>query len=209
MDELTFNFNSLWKTFSSTGSENLIVSVYQGNGSIVVFKRNKGEEKTGPVVKFTLSRPACIKIIEICKSLLNGQPETRLPFIQLDFSKEQRAYETKTTFVFYKDEKRCYGVEITNKYLPTPLKFPFKCSSTFSTSNEPMTDEQKSELALKEFMELLSTILPMATTLSRFNMKPNNRRQISRQPAGAHQYSNNQSRDPYKGSAQDDAELFG
>ena len=72
-----------------------------------------------------------------------------------------------------------------------------------------MTDEQKSELALKEFMELLSTILPMATTLSRFNMKPNNRRQISRQPAGAHQYSNNQSRDPYKGSAQDDAELFG
>ena len=209
MDELTYNFNSLWKTFSATGSENLIISVYQGNPSIVVFKRNKGEEKNGPVVKMTLSIPVCIRLAEICKQLLNGQPDTRIPFIQLDFSKEQRTYETKTTFVFYKDDKRCYGVEITNKYLPTPLKFPFKCASTFSGSNEPMTDEQKSELAMKEFIKYLDQLIPIASLLSKFNMKPMNRRQISRQPAGAHQYNNNQSRDPYKNSGADDPDLFG
>lgn len=210
MDDNKYNFNSMWKTFSATGGENLMLSVYEGNASLVVFKRSKGEEKNSPIVKMSLAMTACIKISEICKTLINSQPDTRIPFIQLEFSKEQRTYDTKTTFVFYKDEKRQYGVEITNKFLPTPLKFPFKCPGTFSNSNEPMTDELKSELAMKEFIKMFDFMIPTAMLLSHLNMRPmNSRRQIQKQPAGMHTYSNNQSKDPYHNSSGEEEQLFG
>jgi hypothetical protein len=95
----------------------------------------------------------------------------------MEFDKETRVYKPKTNFVFFKDEKRCYGVEISSKFITTPAKFVFKAPATFTTGTEPLTDEKKSLLAVKALDQLFGTVLPMANLLSRLNMEPPAQRQ--------------------------------
>jgi hypothetical protein len=164
-----YNLNSLWRAFSQTANETLSFSVYNGTASIVMFK--KGSESRRPVVKMNLSVPALLMMGDILKSLLDAQPGTRLPFVQMSFNKEGRTYEQATSFVFYKDDKRTYGIEISNKFIPTPVKVPLRCSATFSRGAEPLTDEQKSQYAVRELIKLCNEQLPEAMLLSRFNME--------------------------------------
>ena len=160
----------MWKSFSITGNETISLSVYQGSASLVVFK--KGSESRRPVVKMTLTIASCLKIADILTQLLDAQPETRQPFLQMSFNKETRAYEQNTSFVFFKDERRCYGLEISNRAIPTPIKILFKCPATFSTGSEALSDEQKSQLAVRELIIILRDQIPQAMLLSRFNMEP-------------------------------------
>lgn len=170
MDNMQYNFNGIYRLFSVTGNETLSISVYQGAASMVVFK--KGTESRRPVVKMSLGDATILKLVDILTNLMDASPETRMPFLQMTFNRETRAYEQTTSFVFFKDERRCYGVEVSNRAIPTPIKFIFKCPSTFSTGSEAMTDEQKSTLGLKEFIRVLDRKLEVATLLSRFNMDP-------------------------------------
>lgn len=204
MAEMTFNLNGIWKCFSQTGNETLSLSVYQGNPSLVMFRR--GTESNRPVVKMTLSAAACIKLVQLLKKLMDSQPDTRSPFTQMTFNKESRQYEQATNFVFYKDDKRCYGVEITNKLNPTPTRFVFKCASTFSTGAESMTDEQKSNLAMLELIQVFEN-MPMFTIASRFNMEPPQRGGRSKKSGGGNYRQ--QSRDPYGSSGSESDNVFG
>lgn len=215
MDKLKFNTNGLWKAFSQTGNETLSISLYQGAASIVMFK--KGSESRRPVVKMTLSIAACLKITDILKTLLDAQPESRQPFVQMAFNKENRTYEQTTSFVFFKDDKRCYGIEISNKFIPTPIKIMFRCPSTFASGSEPLTDEQKSILAVREFMTILTDQIPVAMLLSRFNMDPLPQRGGNGgggggQRSGGGNYQrrdNGGSRDPYGSSGSEEDSIFG
>lgn len=207
MAENQYNFNSLWRAFSQTGNETLQISVYQGAASFVMFRR--GTESKRPVVKMGISLAAIIKLVELLKSLMDAPPDTRSPFVQLQFNKESRVYEQATNFVFFKDEKRCYGLEVSNKLNPNPVKIMFKSPSTFSTGSESMNDEQKSLLGLKELIFLLEKQLPQAVLLSRFNMEPRQQRQGgygNRGGKGGYR-SKGGAKDPY-GGAEDD-NVFG
>lgn len=193
-----FNLNALWKAYSTTSNETITISAYQGLVSLVMFK--KGTESRRPVVKMNLSLAACEKICDILHSLMDAQPESRAPFVQMSFNNESRSYEQATTFVFYKDDKRCYGIEITNKYLTTPVKIPFRIPNTFSTGGESLSDEQKSVYAVREFITVLKQQVPQALLLSRLNMEMpgrgnNNRRNGNNNGNGGGYGSNRSSED--------------
>lgn len=204
MAEMTFNLNGIWKCFSQTGNETLSLSVYNGNASIVMFRR--GTESNRPVVKMSLSPAACIKLIQILKKLMESQPDTRSPFTQMTFNKESRQYEQATNFVFYKDDKRCYGIEVSNKLNPTPTRFVLKCASTFSTGAESMTDEQKSHLAMLELIQVFEK-MPDYVIASRFNMEPPQRGGRGKKGGGGGYRQ--QSRDPYGSSGSESDNVFG
>ena len=209
MADMTYNFNGLWKAFSSTGNETLSLSVYQGAASLVMFRR--GTDSKRPVAKMSLGGAAVIKLKDILKSLMDAQPDTRAPFVQLIFNKESRNYEQATNFVFFKDDKRCFGVEVSNKLNPTPVKIMFKCANTFSTGAESMTDEQKSILALRELIQILEVEIPQAMLLSRFNMELPQRRGYGKNGGkGGYRNSGGGSKDPYAGSESGgDENIFG
>lgn len=164
-----YNLNALWKAFSTTSNETLTLSVFQGRASLVMFK--KGTESRRPIVKFNLSLAACLKMVDIMKSLIDAQPETRVPFVQMSYNNESRSYEQATSFVFYKDDKRCYGIEIANKFLTTPVKILFKIPNTFTFSGDSMSEEQKSLLGVREFIVVLQDQIPQALLLSRYGME--------------------------------------
>lgn len=165
-----YNLNGIFKLFSRSGEETLSVSLFQGSASFVMFK--KGSDSKRPVAKLPLSLPACISISDVLNKLLEAQPDTRIPVVQLLYNKESRTSETIASFVFFKDDRRCYGIEVSGKDLPTPVKFYFRCPSTFSTGSEPMSDEQKSQLGVREFKLVLTEQIPTALLLSRLNMEP-------------------------------------
>ena len=163
-----YNLNGLWRLYSQTGNETLSLSVYNSTASIVVFK--KGTESRKPSVKLNLSLPALHLIGNLLKLLKDAQPNTRQPFVSQKFDKDSREYRADTSFIFFKDDKRCYGIEISNKFIPTPIKFIFRAPATFSKGSEPLSDEQKSLLGLEEFLYWVDVGLPQAMLLSRFNM---------------------------------------
>ena len=205
----TYNFNGIYRAFSKSGEETLSVSIFRGTASFVVFK--KGGDKR-PVVKVPLPLAACLKIGDDIEKLLAAQPETRIPFVQLSFNKEARTFETEATLVFFKDDRRCYGVEITSKQLTTPVRFYFKCPSTMSSGNEAMTDEQKSQLGLRELKMVILSQIPAALMLSRFNMEtmPNrNGGGNTNRGGGGYQQRPAGSRDPYSSGGSEEDSIFG
>ena len=200
-----YNLNGLWRLYSQTGNETLSLSVYNSTASIVVFK--KGTESRKPSVKLNLSLPAMHLIASLLKMLKDAQPNTRQPFVSQKFDKDSREYRADTSFIFFKDDKRCYGIEISNKFIPTPIKFIFRAPATFSKGSEPLSDEQKSLLGLEEFLYWVEVGLPQAMLLSRFNMDlmnnntNNNRGQHSNGNSNGYQkqnYSNHDSFTPNK-----------
>ena len=200
-----YNLNGLWRLYSQTGNETLSLSVYNTTASIVVF--NKGTESRKPSVKLNLSLPALHLISNLLKLLKDAQPNTRQPFVSQKFDKDSREYRADTSFIFFKDDKRCYGIEISNKFIPTPIKFIFRAPATFSKGSEPLSDEQKSLLGLEEFLYWVEVGLPQAMLLSRFNMdlmnnnSNNNRGQHSNGNSNGYQkqnYSNHDSFTPNK-----------
>ena len=200
-----YNLNGLWRLYSQTGNETLSLSVYNSTASIVVFK--KGTESRKPSVKLNLSLPAMHLIASLLKMLKDAQPNTRQPFVSQKFDKDSREYRADTSFIFFKDDKRCYGIEISNKFIPTPIKFIFRAPATFSKGSEPLSDEQKSLLGLEEFLYWVEVGLPQAMLLSRFNMdlmnnnSNNNRGQHSNGNLNGYQkqnYSNHDSFTPNK-----------
>lgn len=212
MSDSKFHFNSLWRCFSQTGNETLSLSVYAGNASLVIFK--KGTDSKKPAVRMNLPLSGLLKMGDILKSLLDAQPGTRSPYVQMNFDKDTRAYEQATSFVFYKDDKRCYGVEVSNKYIPTPLKFAFKCPSTFSTGSEPLSDETKSVLALRELIKYLVELVPEAMLLSRLNQDTNNFSRGGNNNGNNNYRRNNggqssQNRNPDSSYSNDDDAVFG
>lgn len=200
-----YNLNSLWRLYSQTGNETLSLSVYNSTASIVVFKKDTESRK--PSVKLNLSLPAMHLIANLLKMLKDAQPNTRQPFVSQKFDKDSREYRADTSFIFFKDDKRCYGVEISNKFIPTPIKFIFRAPATFSKGSEPLSNEQKSLLGLAEFLYWVEVGLPQAMLLSRFNMdlmnnsNNNNRGQHSNGNSNGYQkqnYSNHDSFTPNK-----------
>ena len=200
-----YNLNGLWRLYSQTGNETLSLSVYNSTASIVVFK--KGTESRKPSVKLNLSLPAMHLIASLLKMLKDAQPNTRQPFVSQKFDKDSREYRADTSFIFFKDDKRCYGIEISNKFIPTPIKFIFRAPATFSKGSEPLSDEQKSLLGLEEFLYWVEVGLPQAMLLSRFTMdlmnnnNNNNRGQHSNGNSNGYQkqnYSNHDSFTPNK-----------
>ena len=200
-----YNLNGLWRLYSQTGNETLSLSVYNTTASIVVFK--KGTESRKPSVKLNLSLPALHLISNLLKLLKDAQPNTRQPFVSQKFDKDSREYRADTSFIFFKDDKRCYGIEISNKFIPTPIKFIFRAPATFSKGSEPLSDEQKSLLGLEEFLYWVEVGLPQAMLLGRFNMDlmnnnyNNNRGQHSNGNSNGYQkqnYSNHDSFTPNK-----------
>lgn len=202
-----YNFNSTWRAFSTTSNETLTLSTYQGTVSITMFK--KGTESRKPPVKKNLSLAELLVIGNLLKELLKAQPNTRMPFTQMNFNKETRTYEAGTSFVFVKDDHRTYSIEISSKYIPTPVKFAIRCSSTFTTTGEALGDEQKSHYGMLELIEIFTHILPEQINLSKFNIEP---RQNGGNRGGNnnHQHNNNNNgnnRDPY-GQNPDEEVLF-
>ena len=210
---MEFNGNGLWHCYSQTGNETIQISVYQGLASLVMFR--KGSENRKPAAKMILHTSACIKLADMLKALLDAQPGTRMPFVQMSFNKEARNYETHTSFVFTKDEHRCYTLEVTNKMLTTPVKFPLRCPSTFTSGSEPLTDEQKSVLEVRALIRLLSSIIDTAVMVSRLGMTNGRQRrggaptQGAAQPAATPNNYNRASSDPYKDVINDNDNVFG
>lgn len=198
MADNKYNFNRLWTAYSATGNETLSISVYNGASSFVMFK--KGSETRTPAVKMNLSAEHMIALRDIIKNLLDGQPDTRCPFTQMEFDREARTYKPRTNFVFFKDEKKCYGVEISNKMITTPVKFMFRAPATFTVGSEPLTDEKKSLLALRALDKLLADTLNMANLLSRFNMENPTRQRPNNRPSGGGNRDEG-SKDPFRGAS--------
>lgn len=196
-----FNLNGLWRATSVSGNESLSISVFNGVASLTMFK--KASEQRTPSVKINLTRAVCMGLSDLIKKLIDAQPDTRLTFTQQAFNKETRTYETHTTFVFVKDEKRCYSIEITNKMLSTPAKFVLKCPATFALGSEPLTEEQRSLYELRSLHKFIASELSTATFLSRLNMETN---QFSRNRAGGSSrgsYRKDEgSKDPYANSSE-------
>lgn len=201
-----FDGNGLYKLFSTTGNETLSVSVYNGLSSIVVF--SKGSDSKRPKVKFNITGAPTLCLIKITKELIQAQPDTRIPFFQMNYNRETRAYEQATTFVFFKDDKKCYGVEITNHLLSTPIKFMFKAASTFATDSSAMPEHQRSELGFLEFKQCLEKLYD-AILLSRIGYERNMNRGNSNRPRQASNgdpYRNNNGSSGSNGSSED---IFG
>lgn len=202
--EPTYNFNSLWRAFSHTGQETLQLSVFQGNVSMALFRR--GTESRRPVAKLGLSVAGLLQMQDILKTLIDSPPDTRMPFSSITFDRETRKYDIASTFVFFKDDKRCYGVEISNKMNPNPVKIMFKCANTFSTGSESMTEEQKSLFGIRELLAWFQHCMD-AILLSRWNMEnPAKQRQNGgNQQRGGYQRNNGGgSHDPYSKASEDD-----
>lgn len=182
-----FNTNAIWKITSTTGNETMSLSAFNGASSLVVFR--KGTESRKPFVKISLPTAGAITIMEILKELLGAQPGVRLPYVQNQYNSETRSFEQGCSLVFCKDERRCYSIELTNRQITTPIKFIFKIPKTFSTGSD-MTDEQRSQCGVKEFITYLDKMLPVALMLSRQNMENmsrsrnnNNNRQNNYRPS--------------------------
>lgn len=213
MLENTYNCNSLFKCFSLTSNETFQLSVYNASASMSIFRKNS--ETRQPIIKVALSPEAILKIVDILKALIDSQPETRIPFIQMVFNKESRTYEQYSTFVFAKDEKKCYTIEVTSRQYTTPIKFVLKSPNTFTIGSEPLSDDKKSLLALRSLIQALEFDIPLARNLTRFNMKsptagraqPTRRGTYSGQAPAPSATSN----DPYSADLTNgsDANLFG
>ena len=207
----TFNLNSLWRQFSMTGNETLSLSAYNGGIALVMFR--KGGENKKPAVKFTLSRAVQLAIADRLEKLLSDGP-TRVPVVQQSFNKDSRTYEIATQFVFVKDDHKCYSVEVSNKYIPNPVKFSLRCASTFSFGSEPLSDEMKSYYALQEFIDILRNALT-ASYLSRYgveniNHRGGNNNNGSRNNNFQRRNDNvNNSRDPFSGMSAEEDNVFG
>lgn len=165
-----FNLNKLWTLYSATNNETLSLSVYGGTASLVVFKKDSESKK--PVVKMNLNIPALRMIGNLLKSLKDAQPGTRSPFVQRQYNKDSREYVQVCQFVFTKDEKRIYGLEVSNKFVTTPIKFVFRVPDRFALGSESLSDETRSLLGLEEFLYWVNDGLKTAMLLSRFNMDP-------------------------------------
>ena len=137
----------------------------------------------------------------------DAQPETRQPYIHQSYNRDSRTFEQEAALIFFKDDRKCFGIELTSKTLTEPVRVYFKCPSTFSSGNEQMSDEQKSLLGVREFKLVLLQQIPAATLLSRFNMPsaPNGgggggyQRNGGQGGGGGYQRSGGGSRDPYNG----------
>lgn len=169
-----FNGNGLWSVYSQAGSETLSVSVYNGIASIALFRR--GADQRRPVSKVTLHGSTLISLVDLLKELKGAQPNTRLAFTQLNYNKENRSYEQATNYVFCKDERGNYSIEVTSPKNSTPVKFPIRGASTYTTTGDQMTDEKKGELGIRELIKIFEFDVPCATLLSRFGMDNLSRR---------------------------------
>lgn len=206
MSDSKFNLNAIWRSFSQTGNETLSISIYNGSASFVMFK--KGAESRRPVAKTPLSLSGCIRICDIIDNLENAQPETRMPYVQLNYNRETRQTEQAVSYVFFKDDKRCYGIEVSSKQLSTPVKFMLHSPGTFSAGSEPLTDEQRSLLALRELKMVLQIQVPQATLLSRLNLDPMAGRSGGRGGNYANRGGQSGSRDPYANSGSEGRDVF-
>lgn len=205
-----FNLNQLWRQFSLTGNETLQVTAFNGTISLVMFR--KGAENHKPAVKFTLSRCTQLDLVDLLKKLQNDPPSSRIPLVQQRFNKDSRTYEINTQFVFVKDEHRCYSIEVSNKYMPTPVKFPIRAPATYSLGSEPLSDERRSATALKELIELFESVTREAALLSRFGME--NNRGGGRGDYKSRNNNSNRapaSKDPFNGvdSSKSEEDVFG
>lgn len=210
--ENQYNLNSLYKAYAKGNEDSLTISVFRGSASFVVFK--KGSDSRRPAVKVPLSIAACLRISDILTKLMEAAPETRLPFVQMSYNKDARTFEQEATLVFFKDEKKCCGIEVSSKEMQTPIKFFMRSPSTFSTGNEPMTDEQKAQLGLRELKLVLLDQLPVAMMLGRFNMPTMPNRGGGNGGGGGYSRPNNNngggSRDPYgSSSGSEEDSIFG
>lgn len=199
--ENTYNLNAIYRLSSKGNEDALMVSIFRGMASFVMFK--KGDKR--PAVKVPISLAACIRIADYLDKLKDAQPETRLPFVHQSYNRDSRTFEQEAALIFFKDERKCCGIELSSKTLTEPVRVYFKCPSTFSAGNEQMSDEQKSLLGMREFKMILLQQIPMASLLSRFNMPsaPSGggfQRNGGGQGGGNFQRSNGGgSRDPYNG----------
>lgn len=218
----SFNMNNLWRQFSLTGNETLSISAYNGSASLTMFR--KGTDNRKPAIKFTLSRAMQLAMADRLEALLDAPPGTRSPIVQQRFSKENRTYEIDTQFVFVKDDKKCYSIEVSNKYVPTPVKFGIRCPSTFSFGSDALTDEQKSYYGMQELIDILRHQLPQACLLTR-DSDPNtharkggsgngngggNYQRRNNQQNSNYSNSNSQgSRDPFENMSVEEDSVFG
>lgn len=218
---MALNLNNIWRQFSVTGNETLSLSAYGGAASLTMFR--KGTDNRKPAIKFTLSRGMQLAMIDRLKALLDAPPGTRSPIVQLRFSKENRTYENDTQFVFVKDDKKCFSIEISNKFFPAPIKFNIRSPSTYSFGSEPLSDELKSRYGLEELIRFLEFDLPLACLLSRdaettqsHGRAANNRRSpgtnnyLQKSSYNSNSGNTSGSRDPFDGTvALEEENVFG
>lgn len=168
-----FNGNGLWSVSTTDRSQQLSLSVYNGNAQLAIFNRNATSK--GPSFKIRLNDEAQLAITDILKELRDSPPETRLSFVHRSWDKSGSGtgYVPDYSLVFVRNEQRLFSIEISGRD-PTPTKFPLTAVKSFSIGSDEMSAEQNSMYALRSLIFTLEHKLPVAVMLSRI-ISPNER----------------------------------
>ena len=172
MAENTYKLDGLFRWYAAGGSDDkMSISVFNQMPSFVVWKKDYNGK--GPAVKCPISPDICMKIVEICKKLITEAPGTRIPLSFLTTNRETKAKEITATFVFGKSEKNVMYIEVGNKAVQPPVRFPFRSANNFAVGTDTETQEpERSRLNVLSFIHCLNAVVPTANLLSTFNMQP-------------------------------------
>jgi hypothetical protein len=168
--QLSYVLNHIAKIFSRSGDETLSISTFAKQASLVCFRR--GTQDNRPAIKTPLGDATRVKLIEILEKLLNSPPNTTESFIQLKFNRDLKTYENDTVYSWYRDDKSCFGVKISNRLINPEIDFIFRAPASFSVGGDTLTEQERSRLALIAFINTLKYEVPLALMLSTFNMPP-------------------------------------
>lgn len=138
----------------------LSLGVWQGNASISVFS-NRAQ-----VARLPVPRTFQVSLKKALQVLLTSKPTDKKSWNFSKWDPETKKSFSIGTFVIGRDDKAIFFIGIAAPDHP-PMKFILKSPISFDTS-DPMTDVQRSELAVETLIEQLGFDIPMAVSLTSF-----------------------------------------
>ena len=163
----TYNLNQLWRLFSTSRKERLMVATYGQISNLVIFS-DEGQKKE-PLIRMFLDGGTVAKLMELLKKLLDSPPNTRLSFLQMKWNRDAKSLVPSASFIFFRDEQNKAGIEVSGELLREPVKFYFELQNVFESEGARVTDTEATNLAIVHFIRILDRYLPVSEMLSTFN----------------------------------------
>lgn len=183
MSNDNFKLGKLWKAYSTSGKDQLMLGTFNYATSFTLWK----EGGSKPALKVVVPVHTAMKIVNTLKDLIKATPNTRLSIVKMAYDAQQKSYHPDISFVFGKDEKNIMYLEVGSKEVAPPLRFNFRTPGGFSfPGQENVNEADRSLFGVQTFIKILEQYVPIAEMLSTWNMVP-----PKFQGSGGGNYSNN------------------
>lgn len=169
MSDDSYKLGKLWKAYSTTGKDQLMLGTFNYATSFTLWK----EGNNRPALKTVIPVHIAMKIVATLKDLMKATPNTRLSIVKMQYDQQSKSYSPDISYVFGKDEKNVMYIEVGNKEVNPPLRFDFRTPGGFSfPGQENVSEADRSMFGVQTFIKILEKYVPIAEMLSTWNMQP-------------------------------------